>query len=187
MTTELHKSLTSPGRVNDGRPRIPRTPFQRSKSVPENVTHYFYAPQFMDDHGPHQHHIHHDSDEEIDECDDELAVVESEKDVEITDEVRGGIRNEVDIESRSGTLERLKSNRSRREKDTYLVSALVPSILTASDDERYLGMVQTIQRTRRTGPRTRNGLPRLLSRSSLLSLPSPPRCPLQLSLLSART
>ena len=124
MASDLYKSRSTP--VAGEGPDLLRAPgpaFFRSRSVPENDTEHFFAPRFMDDHGPHHYHAPSDSDTEVDEFDEDVAVADDEKDVESIDEVRGGIRNEVDVENRSAALVKLKTTRSRRSvKDEYLVS-----------------------------------------------------------------
>jgi hypothetical protein len=113
MADELRKIRSSAGRSS----RPQRTPLQRSKSTPEYDLHKLFSASFMDDHSYYHYHPHDTKSLEAEEDDSTLADLETEKSRE--EEVRDGILDLRDAESRLSKLERLKSSKSI--KDPTLV------------------------------------------------------------------
>jgi hypothetical protein len=99
--------------------RPQRAPLQRSKSTPGDDLHKLFSASFMDDHSYYHHHPHDTEYLEGEDDNSTIADSENEKSGE-EEEVRDGILDLRDTESRLSKLERLKSSKSI--KDPTLVS-----------------------------------------------------------------
>ena len=104
--------------------RPQRTPLQRSRTNPDNELHPVFSARFMDDHSYYHHRDHDHPRGSLDEMDDStISDVDTEKtyaeDGE-EEEVRDGILDLHDVESRQSKIERMKSSRSI--KDPNLVT-----------------------------------------------------------------
>lgn len=104
-----------------------RPPLGRSKSSPGDDLHRLFSASFMDDHSYYHYHAH--DTESVGTEDDDLTLAEGETEkTGDEEEVRDGVLDLRDTESRLSKLERLKSSKSI--KDPNLVSLPV-SILGA--------------------------------------------------------
>ena len=130
---EITKSKTNASEDAGPRPTISRRrSLIRSKSTPEYDSHHLYSPQFMDDHGAHHYHPYSPSrsdDSTLNEEETPIDEIETEKgsdyeeDEEEDIEVRDGVVNLHDLESRQTRQSKLARTRSNRSaKDPYLVS-----------------------------------------------------------------
>jgi hypothetical protein len=130
---ELTKSKTIASEDVGTRPTVARRrSFLRSRSVPHYQSHHLYSPQFMDDHGSHHYHPHspHPSDEStLNEVETPIDEVETEKGSDYEEEeeedveVRDGVLDLHDLESRRTRQSQLARTRSNRSvKDPNLVS-----------------------------------------------------------------
>jgi hypothetical protein len=120
MADELRKIRSSAGRSS----RPQRTPLQRSKSTPEYDLHKLFSASFMDDHSYDHYHPHDTESLEAEEDDSTLADLETEKSGEEEEEVRDGILDLRDMESRLSKLERLKSSKSIKDPTLVRLFAL---------------------------------------------------------------
>lgn len=130
---ELTKSKTNASQ--DGGPRptvVRRASLLRSKTTPEYDSHHLYSPQFMDDHGAHHYHPYsphpsnestlHEEETPIDEIETEKGS-DYDEDEEEDVEVRDGVLDLHDLESRRTRQSRLARTRSNRSvKDPNLVT-----------------------------------------------------------------
>jgi hypothetical protein len=130
---ELTKSKTNASQDVGPRPIVARRrSLIRSKSTPEYDSHHLYSPQYMDDHGAHHYHPRspNPSDEStLNEFQSPIDEVETEKgsdydeDEEEDVEVRDGVLDLHDLESRRTRQSRLARTRSNRSiKDPHLVT-----------------------------------------------------------------
>lgn len=130
---ELTKSKTNAGQDVGPRPAFAtRRSLLRSRSTPEYDSHHLYSPQFMDDHGAH--HYHPDScvpsdESTLNEFQSPIDEAETEKGSDYGEgeeedvEVRDGVLDLHDLESRRTRQSRLARTRSNRSiKDPHLVS-----------------------------------------------------------------
>lgn len=130
---ELTKSKTNASKGVGPRPTVARRrSFLRSKSAPEYDSHHLYSPQFMDDHGAHHYHPHspQPSDEStLNEVETPIDEVKTENGSDYEEgeeedvEVRDGVLDLHDLESRRTRQSRIARTRSNRSvKDPNLVS-----------------------------------------------------------------
>lgn len=119
MADELRKTRSSAEQPSPPR----RTSRSRSRSTPglEYDLHRLFSASFMDDHSYYHYHPHDTESLESGRDDSTIADTETEKSGD-EEEVRDGMLNLRDTESRTSKLERLKSSRSI--KDPNMVSLL---------------------------------------------------------------
>ena len=119
MATGLYRTRTAP---ENRLQQLTRDPLRRAISSPEDESHQYLSPQFMDDHGAHQYHVHairDDLDDESILSDDATTRTSTAESVE---EVRFGVRDSRDVEANRPELKSEKSTRSI--KDPTLVGVL---------------------------------------------------------------